>query len=399
MSTQGATDAAGPFNDTVKLSAVVAMNVGHVILRTFPPKCLFPYGMVCLLVVSAGCDLPEEPALVARLDLEEGAALPVNVARISLSENVFQAHLTYGMVRPHRSSALGFQRGGQISTVYFDVGERVPEGEKIAELEQEELVAQQTELDESLSTRRDQLAEYTRRNNVQQMTRLRNEIAALETQQDELTRNVQQGIVVAPYAVVLAGRDANEGDMVPSGRPLFRIAEDTQPIIQLQVNSRLAAELEVGSAAWIRRGDTLQPAQVATRSPELDPSSRTQQLTLELPDESDVADWIFGDTVEVLFWTPTATSGFWVPYSALHREENGLWTVFVVNGASDNPLAERRIVEVGQLEDQQALVSGTLNDGDLLVVDGLHRLVPGQRVQSTLVTSEFATPGPPGAGE
>ena len=352
-----------------------------------------------MLAALTGCDLPENPDLIVRLDLEESVALPVHVSRIALSENVFQSHMAYGMVRPHRRSSLGFQRGGKISAVYFDVGERVPEGEKIAELEQEDLVTQQGELDELLGTRRDQLVEYTRLNNVQQMSRMRNELVALEKQQDELTRTVAQGTVVAPYAGMLAGRDANEGDMVPGGRPYFRIVEDAQPRIEMQLNSQLAAQLEVGSTAWIRQGDTLLTAQVATRSPELDAVSRTQRLTLELPDESGETGWVFGETVEVLFWTPTATSGFWVPYSALHREANGLWTVFVVDGENEDLFAERRNVEIAQLEDQQALVRGALNDGDLLIMDGLHRLVSGQRVQSTLVTSELVAPGPPGAGE
>jgi RND family efflux transporter MFP subunit len=375
------------------------MNVGHVCLRAVLVNCLVRYSVVCGLAVSTGCDFVENRAIVTRLDREEGAALPVNASPVSLSENVFQSHLAYGVVRPRRTSSLGFQRGGQISAVYFDVGQRVPTGEKIAELEQAELVSQKTQLEESLQTRRDQLAEYTRRNNVQQITRLRSEIATLETQEEELTRNVQQGIVAAPYDGILAGREVNEGDLAPSGRPLFRIVEDTQPIIEVEINSQLAAGLEVGGASWIRRGEALQSAQVATKSPELMASSRTQQLTLELPDDSGIEDWVFGETVEVLFWTPTDTGGYWVPYSALHREENGLWAVFVVRDEDDSSFAERRMVEVDQLEDQQALVRGALSDGDLLIIDGLHRIVPGQRVQSTVVTTDFTAPGPPGAGE
>ena len=139
--------------------------------------------------------------------------------------------------------------------------------------------------------------------------------------------------------------------------------------------------------------------QVVTISPELETSSRTQRLSLELADESGVEGWIFGETVEVLFWMPTAKSGFWVPHSALQREANGLWAVYIVRTENDDQYADRTIVEVVQLEDQQALVRGALNDDDLIIIDGLNRIVPGQRVQGTIVTTSFTAPGPPGAGE
>ena len=57
-------------------------------------------------------------------------------------------------------------------------------------------------------------------------------------------------------------------------------------------------------------------------------------------------------------------------------------------------LTERRVVEVLHTEGDQVLVRGTLQDGELVVIDGLHRIVAGQLVRtvpmSTSPPSEVA---------
>ncbi|MEQ8837811.1 MAG: hypothetical protein RID07_13480, partial [Lacipirellulaceae bacterium] len=81
------------------------------------------------------------------------------------------------------------------------------------------------------------------------------------------------------------------------------------------------------------------------------------------------------------------------------REANGLWSAFVIEGEGEGQTVERRIVEVLQLEAEHALVRGSLTVGDLYVVEGLNRIVPGQSVAGQLVEREFTQPGPPEVGE
>jgi multidrug efflux pump subunit AcrA (membrane-fusion protein) len=222
-----------------------------------------------------------------------------------------------------------------------------------------------------------------------------------------LTRELQKGIIVAPYRGVIAERNAEVGDFVPAGRPYFRILDDAQPIVELNVPAKIAKQLEVGQGVWVRRNESVLPAKVATIAPTLNQSSRTQLLTLNTISAAETADWAFGEVVEVHFWLPTENTGFWLPYSALQREVSGLWSTYVLAAAddaqiADNPInariVERRIVEILQLEDTHALVRGAIDEGDLVIVDGLNRIVPGQKVKPNVLTREYQQSVPQGAG-
>ena len=76
--------------------------------------------------------------------------------------------------------------------------------------------------------------------------------------------------------------------------------------------------------------------------------------------------------------------GFWLPLTALTESSRGLWAVYVTVGLTgDKSVLERRELEVLHQEADRVFVRGTLGDNESVVVGGLHRLVPGQRVRIT----------------
>ncbi len=186
---------------------------------------------------------------------------------------------------------------------------------------------------------------------------------------------------------------------MPSGRPLFRIYEDAAPFAEVNLPTEHAAKTEVGQEVWIKEAGELLRATVIGKSPEVDASSRTQRITLRLPELAGNADWTYGQVAEVHLWNTSENSGIWLLYSALERHENGLWSAYVIEFEGENQTVSRRILEVVQLEAEHALVRGSLKPGEFYVVDGLNRLVPGQQVAGQLVERGFTQPGPPGVGE
>ena len=74
-------------------------------------------------------------------------------------------------------------------------------------------------------------------------------------------------------------------------------------------------------------------------------------------------------------------SGFWIPSSTLSRGRRGLWSVLVLQPADDGKQkAQKRDVEVLHTSGDRALVRGTLDDGDVVIASGAHRVAPGQAV-------------------
>lgn len=78
-----------------------------------------------------------------------------------------------------------------------------------------------------------------------------------------------------------------------------------------------------------------------------------------------------------------AADGYWLPVAALVRGGRGLWSCFVLSepDGSDTFQVLRRDVEILQTERDRVLVRGTLQSGDRAIINGTHRLVPGQRVR------------------
>jgi hypothetical protein len=97
--------------------------------------------------------------------------------------------------------------------------------------------------------------------------------------------------------------------------------------------------------------------------------------------------------VEVTVERPVATPGFWLPMTALVEGERGLWTVYTVRPAPDGGgrVVGQEAVEVRHTEGDRVYVAGTLADGAVVIGDGTHRVIPGQRVRAV----EADTPAAP----
>lgn len=91
--------------------------------------------------------------------------------------------------------------------------------------------------------------------------------------------------------------------------------------------------------------------------------------------------------------------GFWLPTTALTESSRGLWACYVIelleSGdrlGSETHRLRRRELEVIHKEVDRVFVRGTLSDGELVVSEGLHRLVPDQLVRSA-ANSVFSAKG------
>ena len=71
------------------------------------------------------------------------------------------------------------------------------------------------------------------------------------------------------------------------------------------------------------------------------------------------------------------------------REVRGLWSVFVVVGSPNDQKVSRRIVELLHVERDRVFVRGTLDVGDLVIANGTHRVVVGQKVRSKDVSATY----------
>lgn len=72
-----------------------------------------------------------------------------------------------------------------------------------------------------------------------------------------------------------------------------------------------------------------------------------------------------------------------MPITALVRGNRGLWSSYALvrSGDSQHFQAERRYIELLETQDDRVLVKGTLQPGNEIIIDGTHRIIPGQLVK------------------
>jgi len=115
-------------------------------------------------------------------------------------------------------------------------------------------------------------------------------------------------------------------------------------------------------------------------APLVDRSTRTRKVELEITSDLSSVQYALGGIVKVSFDSFREANGFWLPLSAMQKRAGGLWSTMVLENSAGSTIAGLRTVEVIYVENDTAYVTGALKDGDLVISDGTHRIVPGQNV-------------------
>lgn len=222
-----------------------------------------------------------------------------------------------------------------------------------------------------------------------QVNEQRTVVADLNRQLAELDAAIQKSTLRAPFDGVIAMRHVSEGMMVSPEVAIMRIVERDSLQAWVGVPPDVANDVSEGQTYVIQVGTGSSAeeveAQVFAKVPELDRSTRTRTVVFSL-DPSTSTKTLPGEVARIELRREIESPGFWLPITSLMRASRGLWSIYVATRTSEgDQVVSRRDVEVIYLEGEWARVRGTLDEGDLVVADGTHRVVLGQKVESIRV--------------
>lgn len=225
-----------------------------------------------------------------------------------------------------------------------------------------------------------QLDELLAGTRVEQIDAQRAVVAQIEAQIKSLELDKEDGILLSPFAGRIAERMVDEGTVVAPGTAAFRIVEDSSLEVWVGVPRSVARQLSIGDEHTITVGDRSIKGTVASLRPSLDPVTRTQNVILQLTDSA-ADSCVPGEIARLSILEDVQAEGVTVPTSALVPGPRGLWNVFTVDESSESPVVQQKSVELLYSLGETSLVRGTVGEGDVVVLDGVHRVVSGQRVQ------------------
>jgi len=307
---------------------------------------------------------------------------PVPVEVTEVRSQMVSPVLSYtGSIEGARRTALGAEIQGRVETLHVDAGDRVEEGELLAELGTEQLIQVEaryraTEKDwKRMQTLYDKNAITEQAYDQAQ--------AAFESAQASYEMMLESTRIRAPFSGYVTERHLEEGELFmlmpgSAGAPaIFELADISTVAIDVEVSERDWPLLRKDLPAAVRVDgypDRSFEGSVHRVDAALDPMSRTAAAEIRVPNPDGLLrPGMFAD-VDLTLSERRATV---VPLDALLRQEGtGVTYVFVI----ENDTAQRRDLEIGEVFADQVQVFSGVEAGDLIVLAGRYRLSDGADV-------------------
>ncbi|MEM9815189.1 MAG: efflux RND transporter periplasmic adaptor subunit [Cyanobacteria bacterium P01_D01_bin.6] len=211
-------------------------------------------------------------------------------------------------------------------------------------------------------------------------------VQQLEASIADVDVNLSKSTLKAPFKGIVSAQEADEGVVVGAGQSVVRLVESKAPEARIGMPDSAASTLKPGLPVTVSLGSDQYAATVKSVLPEVDSDTRTQMVVFQL-EPGAIARLSPGETARVELSETISTSGLWVPTQALTQDIRGLWSAYTLvpgeaDAGEDRFIVEAQSLEILHQESDRVLVRGTLQAGDRIVADGVHRLVPGQQVRS-----------------
>ncbi len=302
-----------------------------------------------------------------------------------------------GEVRGRHESMLAFQAGGRIIKRNVQLGDAVSAGDVLMEIDPKDIKESVALASAQLRAAESQmrLAEV----NLGRFQRLHNDGAVAKAQLDQhqtaydaavaardqaaalhsqSSNQLRYSFLRADKAGVIAGISAEVGQVVGPGMPVITLVQDGDREVEISVPENRIDSLHKAKSMkvsfWALPGVELD-GEIRETAPMADPILRTYKTRIRLmnPDANIKLGMTAAVRVEENDEGGCATS---IPISAVYQEKNepNVWVV------KDGELELRPVELDGYGNDTVRVLSG-LEDGDVVVTAGVHKLMSGQKVR------------------
>ena len=345
--------------------------------------------VVCLVVANAAAaDAPQSPAAV------------VEVAKARIARVAPRRWVPGGVVS-RNDARLATSASGRLEYV-AEVGTRVRAGERVAKLEDETVglnvedaraEVARIEAQRATSERQLQRLEKLANNSISQtqIDEMRSQLAVQTAQlqqakvrQRSAVHALEQTELRAPFPGVVTERLAQRGEYVATGAAIAHLVDTVHLEGRAQAPLSLMNLVRPDMELPVKVAGKQLLANVRTVVPVGEERSRQFELRLTLANSA----LAVGTPIEIGLPENDGADALVVPRDAIAVRQDGNYLMRV---SRDN-IAERVNVTSAAADGDLVIVHGTLSAGDIVIVRGVERLQPGEKV--TIVTRDAAKVAP-----
>ncbi|MBX7257497.1 MAG: efflux RND transporter periplasmic adaptor subunit [Candidatus Hydrogenedentes bacterium] len=313
-----------------------------------------------------------------------------------------RSYVYSGEVRGRYESVLAFQAGGRIVKRNVQLGDVVHAGDVLMEIDPKDIkesvvlaLAQVRAAESQMRLAEVNLARFQRLYREGAIAKVKLDQSQMEydtvssaleqasASYAQASNQLEYSLLRADQSGVIAGISAEVGQVIAPGMPVITLVRDGDREVEISIpENRIDSLRDVKSITvsfWALPGVEL-PGEIRETAPMADPILRTYKTRIRLLNAP--AEIKLGMTASVRADEDDDIAPVrLIPLSAIYQEDDrpNVWVV------QDGKLELRAVTLDGFEHDKLRVLNG-LEDGDVVVTAGVHKLVPGQKVRVSAET-------------
>lgn len=287
-----------------------------------------------------------------------------------------------GTIEADNTVSLGFTVSGRISAVYIQEGEHVKAGQLLATVETTEYENALKVATAGLEQAADNFRRYDElhaKGSLPERDYITAKVsqAQAEANKNTAAKHLADTKLYAPFDGIISAKSIEKGAIVSPGLSAFTILKTDVVYARASVAESEIGSLTIGKPAVVSipvLHDSCKGT-VNIINPQGDATTRTFNVKVRLQNGN--GKLMPGMMSDITISTGNTTNAITVPATAVIRDADDLTYVFIVN---DRNKAIRKRVATGGLSATEVQITGGLQSGDKVVVEGQQQLKDGQTV-------------------
>ncbi len=336
-------------------------------------------GLIAIIVASVALTACGKPTAAVRD--KQAPIVTVEADRVFRGD-IQQTYNTITTLDADREAQVVARSNGIVETLYVEEGESVVAGQKLAQLDVEELSLQLKQLDAVLARMKADLEReetlYKRQlSQKSALDKARFDYQAQQAQRDLAALNLRYATIEAPFDGIVVERMVKLGNSVRNGDVLFSVVDPSSLKAVLFLPQKELAQVQLGQPVYLAVDafPSLDIRGVVSRiRPKIDPDTGTFQVTASVENrDNTLRAGMFG-RVELVFAVHPST--LLVTEDAIISQDNRHHVFVVEEGKAVQRDVTISIRHKGIVE----IVAG-LNEGDVVITGGKDIVKDGTLVE------------------
>nr|AAG10498.1 predicted transporter (ACRA/ACRE type) [uncultured marine gamma proteobacterium EBAC31A08] len=283
-----------------------------------------------------------------------------------------------GKLIPSDQSKLAFEIPGKINSINVDIGDEVILGDELASLDDREALAQLNQSKAKFDLAEQVLARYINLRadghiSIQDLDKAESDQIVAKSQYDFYRVKFEQTKLLAPFNGVIQNRFLDTGSVINAGVQVLEILGSSNVEARISIPMNYMNKVKIGDEYEFDIRGISTKATLERLAPMSTGGSNNRLAIFRF-------DTFFnpGSIVKLKLSITEKAKGTWVPIKSLSQSEQGIWAIYTIN---EQQVVVRDLVDVIYFEDEYAFVSGTLNNGDLVILGGAQKIIEGKIIK------------------